>query len=96
MQYLVLLRRKSESFSNEQFAQGAGDETRRVQELYAAGLLRQIWHRSDIPGACLLFEIPSGQDPSEVVSSLPFVKLGMLEVVICVPLKPYGGFGPSA
>ena len=71
-------------------------ETSRIRELYAAGILRQIWKRGDIPGASILWEAASKADVEAAIASLPIFQAGLLEVVALVPLEPYPGFGPAA
>ena len=63
-----------------------------MKELYAAGILRQIWLRGDVGGAVLLWEAASEDEVRAAILSLPIVKAGMLELVALVPLKPYPGF----
>lgn len=87
-------RRRVEAFSAEAFAQLNGPESQRVKELYAAGILRQIWLRGDVGGAVLLWEATSEDEVRAAIGSLPIVKAGMLELIALVPLKPYPGFGP--
>jgi hypothetical protein len=62
--------------------------------LYASGILRHIWARADMPGAAILWEAPAESEVRAACDSLPLFKLGMLEIVTIVPLKPYAGFGP--
>lgn len=71
-------------------------EASRVRELYAAGILRQIWKRSDTPGATILWEAASKAEVDAAIASLPIFLAGLLEVVALVPLEPYPGFGPAA
>jgi muconolactone delta-isomerase len=71
-------------------------EAARVRELYAAGILRQIWKRSDTPGATILWEAASKAEVDAAIASLPIFLAGLLEVVALVPLEPYPGFGPAA
>ena len=60
MQFLSLSRRRVEAFPPEAFTpELTARETQRVKELYAAGLLRQVWRRGDIPGAAILWEAAS-------------------------------------
>jgi muconolactone delta-isomerase len=92
MQFLSVSRTKP-GFSDEQYAALRSDEAQRARELYSEGFLRQIWHRADVPGACLLWEAASAQEVREMLNTLPFAKAGMLEIEI-IPLRPYGGFGP--
>jgi muconolactone delta-isomerase len=93
MQFLVLTRRLSERFSDAEFASRLDAEVARARALYAEGFFRQLWHRRDVPGACLLIEADSGEHVQERLDTLPLFRAGMLEVSI-VPLKPYAGFCP--
>ena len=96
MQFLTLSRRRTDVFPPEAFAADlVSHESQRVKELYAAGLLRQIWLRGDLPGASILWEADSEEQVRVAVGSLPIFKAGMLEIVALVPLKPYPGFGPT-
>jgi len=70
-------------------------ETARVRELYASGLLRQIWKRGDIPGAAILWEAAGEAEVRAALESLPIFEAGMLEILAVVPLEPYPGFGPA-
>ena len=71
-------------------------ETARVRELYASGILRQIWKRADTPGASILWEAASKAEVEAAIASLPIFQAGLLEVVALVPIEPYPGFGPAA
>ncbi len=73
----------------------AARETQRVKELYAAGVLRQIWKRGDLPGAAIVWEAASEAEARAALESLPFQQAGMLEILAFVPLEPYPGFGPG-
>jgi muconolactone delta-isomerase len=96
MQYLSLSRRRVDAFPPEAFApELMARETQRVKELYAAGMLRQIWRRDDIPGAAILWEAASEAEVRAALDSLPIAKAGMLEILALVPLAPYPGFGPA-
>ncbi len=66
-------------------------EARRARELYAEGFIRQIWRRSDQPGACILWEAGSAEQVGDQLQTLPFIRAGMLELSIH-PLLPYAGF----
>jgi len=93
MQFLSMSRRRTDAFPPEAFtAELASQETARVKELHAAGILRQIWLRGDLPGAAILWEAASEQEVRDAIGSLPIFKAGMLELVALVPLKPYPGF----
>lgn len=69
----------------------AAHEGQRVKELYASGLLRQVWRRGGQAGAAIFWEASS---EAEVREALGIFKAGMLEIVALLPLEPYPGFGP--
>jgi muconolactone delta-isomerase len=97
MQFLSVSRRRTDQFPPEAFTPELGArESQRVRELYAAGLLRQIWKRSDIPGAAILWEASDEAEVRAALASLPIFQAGMLEIVLVAPLEPYPGFGPAA
>ena len=93
MQFLSLSRRRTDAFPPEAFTpELVRREGQRVKELYAAGILRQIWRRADMPGAAILWEAGSETEVREAIDSLPIAQAGMLELVALVPLAPYPGF----
>ena len=94
MQFLTLARRRSEAFSDAEFAPYLEAEAQRARFLYAEGVIRQIWQRGDMPGACILFEATSEEEVRAALATLPMMQAGMLELLWVIPLKPYRGFGP--
>jgi muconolactone delta-isomerase len=96
MQFLSLSRRRTDVFPPEAFTpELMARESQRVRELYASGLLHQIWRRGDIPGAAILWEVASEAEARAALDSLPIFQAGMLEILALVPLQPYPGFGPA-
>lgn len=93
MQFLVLARRRTEAFPAEEIDKHLDAEAERVRQLYAEGHLRQAWTREDTGGAALLLEAADRAAADAVLTSLPLVAKGMLEVQV-VPLRGYRGFGP--
>lgn len=83
---------KSAEFTPQQLA----DEVGYVRTQYGAGVIRQIWTRTDIRGAVLLMEVAKPEDAAAVIAALPLGKLGLLQLESLLPLGPYPGFGPSA
>lgn len=82
-----------DEFGPEAFTPELGAaEAQRVKELYAAGILRQIWLRGDLPGAAILWEAASEAEVRAAIESLPIYKAGMLELMVLTELKPYPGF----
>ncbi len=96
MQFLSLSRRRVDAFPPEAFTpELVAREGQCVRELYASGLLRQVWRRGDIPGAAILWEAASEAEVRAALDSLPIAQAGMLEILVIVPLAPYPGFGPA-
>ena len=96
MQFLSISRRLTDKFPPSAFTpELVAGETARVREFYAAGLLRQIWKRGDMPGACLLWEAASIDEVRAAIESLPLNQAGLLEIIALFPLEPYPGFGPT-
>jgi muconolactone delta-isomerase len=93
VQFLSISRRKP-GVTDEACAPWIAAEAERARELYAQGSLRQIWHRADMPGACLLWEAESVERVNELLSTLPFAKAGLLDIEV-IPLTPYRGFAPT-
>jgi muconolactone delta-isomerase len=93
MQFLTISRRLTERFADAEFAARTEAEIAQARVLYAQGFIRQLWHRGDTAGVCMLVEADSEAAVREGLSSLPLAHAGMVEISI-VPLKPYAGFGP--
>jgi muconolactone delta-isomerase len=95
MQLLSISRRRIDQFPPEAFTVDlVNAEAARVRALYASGLLRQVWKRSDMPGAAILWEAGDEAEVRAALASLPIAEAGMLEVVALIPLEPYPGFAP--
>lgn len=95
MQFLVLTRRKLDLFPAEQWTPELLEtESQRVRAMYAAGSLRSIWRRKDIPGAAVIFEAANEDEARALASSLPLAKRGMIEFPVVTELEAYPGFGP--
>ena len=95
MQFVTISRRRTDAFPAEAFTLELVEaEAQRVKELYATGLLRQVWKRGDTPGAVIVWEAGGEAEVREAVASFPLYGAGMLDLVALVPLEPYAGFGP--
>ena len=95
MQFIALLRRRTEKFADTDFAPvlpGEGEQRRR---LYAEGHIRQIWNRTDQPGTAFLFEAADDAEVRQDLATLPLVKTEMMEITAVTGLAPYPGFGPT-
>ncbi|WP_176477873.1 DUF1127 domain-containing protein [Mesorhizobium sp. WSM3862] len=95
MQYMALTRRRTESFDDAHYTpERLEGEAEGVRRLFMAGVVRQIWNRGDMGGACLLMEGEELEDVRSALNALPLFQSGMQETVSIVPLRPYTGFGP--
>ena len=95
MQFLVLTRRRMEQFPPAAWTSELAEaESQQVRTMFAAGHIRNIWRRQDIPGAAILFEAASEAEVREHMATLPLAQRGMLEIVVVTGLEPYPGFGP--
>lgn len=93
MQFLSLSRRRLDTFPAEAFTpELVARESQRVKELYAAGILRQIWKRGDVAGAAIVWEAASEAEVRAAIESLPIAQAGMLELVALMVLEPYPAF----
>jgi muconolactone delta-isomerase len=94
MQFMILLRRRTEAFSEADYAPHLEEEAEQARALYAQGAIRQIWGRADEPGACMLAEANTEDEARTALETLPLLAAEMLEVTAVVPLVPYRGFCP--
>lgn len=93
MQILAIIRRRTEAFTEAQFAQLLEPEAEVLRTMYAEGIVRSAWSREDVLGACLLLEAASLEAGKAAFARLPLAAAGMLEAQF-VPLRGYRGFGP--
>jgi muconolactone delta-isomerase len=95
VQFLILSRRRTDVFPAEAWTPELIEaEGQRVRELYAAGIIRNVWRRKDTPGAAIIMEAGSEGEVRAAAESLPLAKRDMLEIVILTQLEPYPGFSP--
>ncbi len=96
MQFLAIIRRRTEQFSDDQFAPILEPEAEAIRSLYAQGIVRNVWGREDALGAVVLLESESLERAQAIVAGFPLMQKGMLELQMLVPLKGYRGFGPRS
>ena len=93
-QFLALVRRNTDRFSEAEFAPLLEPEAERARQLYAQGHVRAMWGRKDVLGAVLLIEAEGQEEAEGILNTLPLRAKGMLDLDVLVPLGPYRGFGP--
>jgi muconolactone delta-isomerase len=94
MQFIAITRRRTESFTDAQFAEVLGPEADRARALYAEGVFRALYSRGDVPGAVIVLEAADAGEAERHIATLPFARAGLMDVQI-VPLTPYRGFVPQ-
>ena len=92
-QFLAVVRRLTEKFSDEEIAPVLEPEAERARQLYAQGVYRTAWSRKDVPGAVILLEAENQAEAEGYMNTLPLKAKGMIEVEV-IALGPYRGFGP--
>lgn len=94
MQFLAIVRRRTEAFSGEEFAKYLEAEAEAVRAFYAKGVVRAVWSREDELGAVLLLEVDSAEAAADALGALPLVEREMAQIEKVIPLRGYRGFGP--
>jgi hypothetical protein len=94
MRFLAIARRKTETFTGQQFQALLDREAERVKELYSEGVFRSVASRGDVKGAVVELECPDAAEARRVIESLPLASNGMLDMEL-IPLLPYRGFCPK-
>ena len=96
MQYLTLSRRRAQLCCEADFHRRLEAEAGLVRDLREAGIIRQIWHRGDAPGECLLIEAQNEEAARAVLEMSPLVRTGLFEIDTVVPLRSYDSLaGPA-
>jgi muconolactone delta-isomerase len=94
MQFMAVMRRLTETFSQDEFDKYLEAEAEAVRNMYIEGTIRAIWSRGDSLGAVLLLEADSSDHAKQLIASLPLMRQNMLDFEKLIPLRGYRGFGP--
>lgn len=94
MEFMAVMRRRTEAFSAEEFEKYLEAEAEAVRRAYIEGTVRAIWSRGDALGAVILIEADSQESAEQFVGTLPLMQRGMLDKEKLIPLRGYRGFGP--
>jgi muconolactone delta-isomerase len=95
MQYLVIVSRSENASSMPLHKQDVEAEAQFVRQLYAEGVVRQIWLRAE-GGACMISEADDEERLRQLLSALPLVRSGYLAQPQISQLRAYSGFGPRS
>ncbi|MFO7632083.1 MAG: hypothetical protein R6W76_06070 [Caldilinea sp.] len=66
-------------------------EAQRAWELYQAGVVRELYFRTDRTEAVIMLECASVEQAAAALDSLPLVQAGLVAFDL-IPLKAYPGF----
>ena len=95
MQYLVMISRSENASSISPGKEDIEAEAEYVRQLYASGVVRQIWLRAE-GGACMISEADDENNLRDLLLALPLVKTGFLARPQISQLRSYSGFGPRS
>lgn len=96
MEFMAVMRRRTEAFSQDEFDTYLEAEAEAVRKMYIEGTIRAIWSRGDALGAVLLLKANSLEHAAEILDALPLAQRNMLDREKLIPLRGYRGFGPRA
>jgi muconolactone delta-isomerase len=96
MQVLSVIRRRTESFTQQEFEPLLEPEAQAIRKLYIGGIVRNIWSREDKLGAVVVFEVSTIDEARAIIDTFPLMQSGMLELEALIPLRGYRGFGPRS
>jgi muconolactone delta-isomerase len=66
-------------------------EAERAWELYASGVLRELFFRADREAAVFMMECSNRAEAEGLLATLPLVREGLIRFDV-IPLVPYPGF----
>ncbi len=88
---ILVLPKPTEGVSREELLSHAAAEIQAVWELYAQGICREFYTRTDQSGrVVLMFECATMEAAKEALATLPFVQLDLIDFDL-IPLAPFTG-----
>ena len=88
---IIALEREIPGIEVDAFDPHRQSETRKVWELYQAGIIRELYFRNDRREAVFILECDDVGTARKHLGTLPFVKAGLI-IFDLIPVKPYPGF----
>jgi hypothetical protein len=82
---------ENEAANTDLFQRYAQEEARRAWEMYQAGIIRELYFRSDRQTAVLILECDSIEEAKGALANLPFVREKLIGFEL-IPLRAYSGF----
>jgi muconolactone delta-isomerase len=88
---VLALEREVAGVSDDAFAPHLAAEAAQAWRLYQAGVIRELYFRTDWEGAVLVLECADAEEARQALDTLPLVQKGLIAFDL-VPLAPYPGF----
>lgn len=88
---IIALERELPGATSESFQRFAEAEARKAWDLHEAGLIRELYFRTDESSAVLILECASTDEAARILGELPFVREGLITFEL-IPLRAYPGF----
>jgi hypothetical protein len=87
---ILALECENEAANSDLFQRYAQEEARRAWEMYQAGIIRELYFRSDRQTAVLVLECDSIEEAIAALDNLPFVREKLIGFEL-IPLRAYSG-----
>jgi hypothetical protein len=88
---ILAIEREVPGVADDAFGPHLVPEARRAWELHQAGVIRELYFRTDREGAVLVLECADADEARRVLGTLPLVEKGLIAFDV-IPLAPYPGF----
>lgn len=88
---ILALEREAPGLTAADFQPHLDAEARRAWELQQAGVIRELYFRTNEHAAVLLLECTDELEAREALATLPLVREGLISFDV-IGLKPYDGF----
>ena len=93
---ILVLPKPREGVAREAMEQHAAAEIQAVLDLYAQGVVRELYVRAGQPGrVVLVLEAASAEVAQEALATLPFARLALIDFDL-IPLAPFTGLARLA
>jgi muconolactone delta-isomerase len=88
---ILAIERDVQGVDDQEFVPHLQEEAARVWELHQAGVIRELYFRTDQSNAVLIMECSDATEASQILQTLPLVKEGLITFEV-IPLTAYPGF----
>jgi muconolactone delta-isomerase len=85
---ILALSKRPDGVTTEQIAPHRVAEAAQAWELYTSGVFRELYFRTDKPGAVVMLECADVAEAQKALATLPMVEAGVLDFDL-IPLGPF-------